>query len=572
MKKFLAAIILAFMILPSSHPMAAAQEDNSQGQGRMRSNPLVEAAVRGDLAAVRALLSQGSDPQAMNEALSGAAANDQIEMVKFLLDKGARLNPGEGGDGAALLQAVEGGYADMVNLLLDKGAQIEVKGQDGVTPLIEAVNKNDIDLVQLLLQRGANLEARDNPGGTALVRAAYAGNIAILQLLLDKGANVNAQLNSGETALHAMAMNGRTEVVKLLLAKGANTEIKDKLGETPLRVAAQWDKPEVAKQLLDHGAKIDTTGEEGFTVLHVAAQRASTAILKMLLDAGAPIEARDKDGMTPLMCAAQAGGVAYADHEEKYPAVDAVNLLLDRGANIEAKNAYGQTALHRAAFLDRPDAIKALLARGANLQATDNHGTTALSLAIVCLRGFERQTAQMPCSQGNSNQKAMNMCQHSVDVMLADKKDVVRVLQEAADQHAPNSFGDFVVDLQNHPRDRARRDHVVELAASLPSLPPIPENAQQRYDRATALMRQASGPQDLSEAMNLLRGALNAAPWWRDAYYQLSRALELNGQYDMAVKNLNYYIELHPPEAEARAACDHLMKIQNMEDAMPKNR
>jgi tetratricopeptide (TPR) repeat protein len=162
--------------------------------------------------------------------------------------------------------------------------------------------------------------------------------------------------------------------------------------------------------------------------------------------------------------------------------------------------------------------------------------------------------------------------------MLADKREVVRILQEAVEQHpqaieqsTPTTFAEFVSDLQNHPRDRARRDHVVELAAALPTLPPIPEDVQQRYERATALIQQSGGPQRLNQAMNLLRGALNAAPWWRDPYYQLSRALKLSGQYDLALKNLNYYLELHPPEAEARVARDHLLEIQTkMEAASPK--
>jgi hypothetical protein len=76
MKKIWAACILAFMILSSSH----------LSTGALESNPLVQAAMRGDKAAVGALLRQGADIEGMDPsgytALSGAAANDQIEMVK----------------------------------------------------------------------------------------------------------------------------------------------------------------------------------------------------------------------------------------------------------------------------------------------------------------------------------------------------------------------------------------------------------------------------------------------------------------------------------------------------------
>jgi len=522
MKKVLATIILPVMVLSLSHLAAG------QGDSNSLDNELVVAAEKGDTAA-----------------------------VQQLLQKGANVEARDSGGGTALLWAAEGGYTEVAKLLLDKGANINAKDSKGTTALLQAVEQNSAELVKLLLERGANIEAGDGGGGTALLRAAFGGNIAILQLLLDKGANVNAQFNTGETALHTMALNGRTEVVKILLKRGANTEIKDKLGETPLMVAAQWGKAEVAKQLLDGGAKIEARDDEGQTALHVAAHRGRSEEVRLLLDKGANIEARDNDGFTPLLCAAEAGGTIFFKQQGadivKYPAVDVVNLLLDRGANLEAKSNWGQTALHRAAFRGRPDVVKLLLDKGANIQAMDNHGNTALNLARASLRNWERIAGE----SGNPSPGGRQIAEKT----LSDKAEVVRLLEQALAQHPPADFAEYVRDLQNHPRDRARRDHVVELAAALPTLPPIPENAQQRYDRASALIQQASRPQQLDEAMNLLRGALNVAPWWRDAYFQLSRALERTGQYDLAVKNLNYYLELHPPEAEAREARTHLAEI-----------
>jgi tetratricopeptide (TPR) repeat protein len=65
---------------------------------------------------------------------------------------------------------------------------------------------------------------------------------------------------------------------------------------------------------------------------------------------------------------------------------------------------------------------------------------------------------------------------------------------------------------------------------------------------------------------------VNIAPWWGEAYYNLSRALEVTGQYDLAVKNLNYYLELSPPEAEARAARAHLSEIQTEQETAARKK
>jgi hypothetical protein len=156
-----------------------------------------------------------------------------------------------------------------------------------------------------------------------------------------------------------------------------------------------------------------------------------------------------------------------------------------------------------------------------------------------------------------------------VDLILADKREVVRVLEEALARHPPTTFADYVADLQNHPRDRARRDHVVQLAAALPTPPPIPDEARRIYDRASVLINQANGPAELAQPITLLREAVNFAPWWGDAYHALSRQLELAGQYDVAQKNLGYFIELNPAEAERTAARAHLAEIQEKRGSAP---
>jgi tetratricopeptide (TPR) repeat protein len=283
---------------------------------------------------------------------------------------------------------------------------------------------------------------------------------------------------------------------------------------------------------------IEAKDDQGRTALHVAAHRGRIEEVKLLLDKGANIEARDNDGNTPLICAAEAGGIIRFGKQgadiEKYPAADVINLLLDRGAKIEAKSNWGQTALHRAAFRGRPDVVKVLLDRGANIQAMDNHGDTALYLANVTRRDWQAAVKE---DAGNPSPGARQVEGNT----LSDREEV---------------------DLQNHPRDRARRDNVVKLAAALPTPPPIPEQARRLFERASALMKQASEPQELDQSINLLRWALVFAPWWGDAYHNLSRALELTGQYDLAEKNLTYYLELKPPEADARAARAHFSEIQ----------
>ena len=560
MKSLIAAILVAILLLPSGHAAA------SQTSFESLNDALIQAAAQGDAAEVNRLLAAGAHLDAADRfgqtALLAAVQNNRTNIVKLLIKRGADLN---GVDGAALTLAADQGSLDIARLLLRKGANPENKDGAGETALVKSIDRGNTNMLRLLLEKGASPDDRNGNGMPALLRASTSGNTEMVSLLLAKGAKINATDGMANTALHVSVENGSTSVVEMLLAHHADIEARAELEYTPLFSAGNTCQTETARLLLEHGASISARAKNGETPLHAAAHRGCPDVVKLLLDHGANIESTDNDGFTPLLDGAQAGSVIHMRKDgmdvKPFPAVQVVNLLLDRGANLEARSNNGQTALHRAAFRDRPDVVKDLLSRGANIQALDNSGNTALSLVNESLRGFGRLVKER---EGNHSRGY----QQSVDRILSDRQEVIRVLEDALSQHPPSTFADYVGDLQNHPRDRARRDHVVELASALPSLPPIPDQGMRLYKWAAAIINEGK-PERMDQAMSSLRGALNFAPWWGDAYYRLSQTLELRGQYELAVKNLNYYLELRPPEAEARAARSHLLELQSKRSGTP---
>lgn len=140
-------------------------------------------------------------------------------------------------------------------------------------------------------------------------------------------------------------------------------------------------------------------------------------------------------------------------------------------------------------------------------------------------------------------------------------------MEQAIAKNPQSALAESASALQRRPYDEALGEKVFKLAASLPALPPVPEEARQLFLQASALMKQANIPDDFVKPIELLEKALVIAPWWGNAYYNLSRALELSGQYDEAVKQLNYYIELSPSEADATEARAHISVIQAEKEA-----
>ena len=98
-------------------------------------------------------------------ALPGAAGRGHLEMVRFLLERGAAIDEvgvHDFGDrrkkiceGTALHKAAERGDVEMARVLLDRGAGIEVRDPFDRTPLVRARKKGQDEMIEFLKSRGA---------------------------------------------------------------------------------------------------------------------------------------------------------------------------------------------------------------------------------------------------------------------------------------------------------------------------------------------------------------------------------------------------------------------------------
>jgi ankyrin repeat protein len=60
------------------------------------------------------------------------------------------------------------GHTDVVKLLLDRGAKIDLQRSDGATALIVAAQNGHEEVIKILLERGADRGIKDNTGKTFL--------------------------------------------------------------------------------------------------------------------------------------------------------------------------------------------------------------------------------------------------------------------------------------------------------------------------------------------------------------------------------------------------------------------
>lgn len=310
------------------------------------------ACATGNLARVRELVEQ--DPAVVNRLsdyegyylgcgapIKNAAARGHLEIVRYLLERGADPNLPEEGiapDGHALYSAAANGHYEVVQLLLQHGGHPNVEVESSADTLSRAIDRKDQRMIDLLCHhgaaRGVHLLAYYNDLRTAA--AVFAANPVLAR---DPDALANAASEGHEDFVRLLlryhpdlprsvtfpgwAVGAKTrELNELLFEHGMNPSAADWLGITPLHHFARNGDQEKAAQFLDHGANLHARDEDlCSTPLGWAAKFGRKEMVGFLLHRGAkPNLPDDPPWATPLAWAIR------RKHD------DIANLLRQHGA------------------------------------------------------------------------------------------------------------------------------------------------------------------------------------------------------------------------------------------------
>ncbi|MDR1333393.1 MAG: ankyrin repeat domain-containing protein [Holosporales bacterium] len=347
-----------------------------------------------------------------------AAKQNDLNMVKFLIANGARIEWNEGMYLYHPLHATTD--LGIVEFFIQNGVDIETScGMACVTLLHKAAAQGDLELAQLCFEHNANPNPRLGNGDNvtplmAACQSLKAPNadqswwgaerkharqyFEVIKLLIKNGADIEAFSCHLETALDFARYSGAKEVVeflqKELLKKrpypytlqelkqkvtdphfAINAEIGskwDRFSRTFLALAAYNDDLPYVEFLVSHGAirKDDAP-------LEAAARNGNPEIMKLLLKA--PIEAgKDSDFwvMSPLGIACMHCKAGDSRH------LELIKLLVNSGANLNDSGCFGRSPLsllvlcHLEPMKDDPqlytwkgniDAVEFLLEHGAKV-------------------------------------------------------------------------------------------------------------------------------------------------------------------------------------------------------------
>ena len=214
---------------------------------------------------------------------------------------------GAAGGRTPLMEAARKGDAAAVRALItQQPASVNAADADGTTPLHWATDLDDLATAQMLIRAGANAKAANRYGVTPLYSAAVHGNAAMLELLIKAGAEIDRPLPEGETALMTAARTGKVDAMRVLIAHGANVNAREKWKQqTALMWAAHEGNAEAVKLLVEAGAKVGDRSLSGWTPLLFAARQGQIATIDALVAGGANVNDTLPDGTSAIVTAVQ---------------------------------------------------------------------------------------------------------------------------------------------------------------------------------------------------------------------------------------------------------------------------
>ncbi|XP_048647440.1 protein phosphatase 1 regulatory subunit 12C [Marmota marmota marmota] len=230
------------------HRRVKGERGREEGSGATRQTELSEMAH---------VLRRTAQASAGSSALHQACIDENLEVVRFLVEQGATVNQADNEGWTPLHVAASCGYLDIARYLLSHGANIAAVNSDGDLPLDLAESDAMEGLLKAeIAHRGVDVEAAKRAEEELLLHDT--------RCWLNGGAMPEARHpRTGASALHVAAAKGYIEVMRLLLQAGYDPELRDGDGWTPLHAAAHWGVEDACRLLAEHGGGMDSLTHAG---------------------------------------------------------------------------------------------------------------------------------------------------------------------------------------------------------------------------------------------------------------------------------------------------------------------
>ncbi|CAE7771868.1 unnamed protein product [Symbiodinium necroappetens] len=222
-------------------------------------DPCLEAAQRGDLVALRALVVAGRDATKAtdhrgNGVLHWAAGGGHVDVCEYLLHElkmDARARTSKHHGRTALHWAARNGHAAVCALLLDAAGDdfVDAATDGGDTPLMLAAWQGHVTCCSLLVSRRADVHHTNSWGCNAMHKASRmdgaSSSLEMLEYLTHSRVDAGLVNCNGHNSLHKAAQFGSVPAARFLLDAGLRTRAavtpdRDRNAPSALAFAARF--------------------------------------------------------------------------------------------------------------------------------------------------------------------------------------------------------------------------------------------------------------------------------------------------------------------------------------------
>lgn len=192
--------------------------------------------------------------------LLNAASKGDVAAISAALGAGTAVNVRDEAQQTPLLLAVRDNRLEAFNALLSAGADINAQAQNKDTPWLLAGALGRTEMLRAMIPRGPDYSIRNRYGGNALIPACERAHVETVKLLLTTPIKVDHVNNLGWTCLSEIVILGdggprHQEVARMVLDAGANPNLADKDGVTPLAHAKEKGQRAIAEMIAAKGGR-----------------------------------------------------------------------------------------------------------------------------------------------------------------------------------------------------------------------------------------------------------------------------------------------------------------------------
>lgn len=290
------------------------------------------------------------EQNALFELLRDTLPLKNLDLVEFLLKKGALVRKIDANGKSILFYAAEIGFKEALVRILEYGGNLAILAPNKVSPLMTAARYNQVDVLEYLLdkQEGAINQA-DDYGYTLAHFCAHYDAIDTLKKIYEKGAKINELDRQRYSPLHVAIFEKKKNAAMFLLERLQEEELKGYSKLNLLLKDALCVDSEIAKRLIEKTQRYELGLIQGI-------QRNHLEFIQFILEKKDRIDPKIRENdRTFLMQACQ-----------RNVSKEILECLLDVFGDIDEMNDVGENALIIFIFQQNLIHTEVLLKRRAN--------------------------------------------------------------------------------------------------------------------------------------------------------------------------------------------------------------